>query len=162
MNNSNLTEKQMSIQISDFYGKDSKSLYLRKIRLSSSGPKVAIIMLFPSDTDGIDTTCQKCINNGLRLGFSELSIVNIFSRNEQNSPSTDKINNSVILQVAEQCEQIILAFGSGNSYQERKEEVLKLLQHYSAKLLALKSSKGTVCSHPLSPYCREWEIVPFK
>jgi hypothetical protein len=22
--------------------------------------------------------------------------------------------------------------------------------------------KETVCSHPLSPYCREWEIVPFK
>lgn len=162
MNNPNLIEKQVNIQISDFYGKDSKSLYLRKILLNDSGPKVAVIMLFPSSTAGIDTTCQKCVNNSLRLGFSELSIINIFSRNEHNSPSTDKINNSIILQAAEQCDQIILAFGSGNSYQERKEEVLKLLQHYSGKLLALKGSKGTICSHPLSPYCREWEIVPYQ
>lgn len=161
MNYQNLSQKDQNLRVTDFYSKDERSLYVRKIQMNADGPKVAVIMLFPSDSKGIDTTCQKCINQALRLGFSELSILNIFSRNEHNSPSTDKINNSVILQEAEECEQLILAFGSGNTYLDRKEEVLRLLQHFSDKLYALKSSKGTICSHPLSPYCKEWEIVKY-
>lgn len=157
--NANLVEKNMNIRIADFYSKEERSLYLRRIALAESGSTAAIIMLFPSDTKGIDTTCQKCINNGYRLGLSSLSILNIFCKNEHNSPSTDKVNNSVILQEAEQCDQVILAFGSGNTYTDRKEEVLKLLARQSEKLYTLKSSKGTLFSHPLSPFCKEWEIV---
>ena len=162
MANPNLTEQATNIHIADFYSKEGRSLYLRKIMFNDNGASAMIIMLFPSATNGIDTTCQKCINNCLRLEISSLSIVNIFSRNENNTPSSDKINNSVILQEAEQCDQVILAFGSGKSYTERKGELLTMLQHCKDKLVTLKSSKGTLCSHPLSPYCKEWDIVPFE
>lgn len=135
MANPNLTEQVTNIHIADFYSKEGKSLYLRKITFNDSGASAMIVMLFPSATNGIDTTCQKCINNCLRLGIASLSIVNIFSRNENNTPSSDKINNAVILQEAEQCDQVILAFGSGKSYTERKQEVITLLKILNTSFL---------------------------
>ncbi len=162
MANPNLTEQATNIHIADFYSKEGKSLYLRKITFNDSGTSAMIIMLFPSATNGIDTTCQKCINNCLRLGIASLSILNIFCRNENNTPSSDKVNNAVILQEAGECDKIIVAFGSGKSYTERKSEVLTLLQHQKNKLFTLKSTKGTLLTHPLSPYCKKWDIVPYE
>ena len=144
------------------FSDDGHKRFLIHKSWDDSLPKLAIIMLAPSEASGIelDTTTQLVLNNTSRLGYGSVSIVNLFATLNDFSlkQATDED--------AERADLIVYAPGVGKAiskvFLNRQEQVLSVLSPFASKLHCLCNSDGNArFQHPLSPDVRVWSVVPF-
>lgn len=155
------------------FSDDGTKRYLLRKVWDNKKPKLAIIMLAPSSSSGIelDTSTKLVINNADRLGYGAVDVLNLsavlndFSL--QHTETEDKENIETILQSAKNADTIIYAAGVGKAknktFQQLQETVLNKLLPYENKLNCLTDSEGkSKFQHPLSPNVRVWNLLPFK
>ena len=155
------------------FSEDGSKRYLLRKTWDTSRPRMAIIMLMPSEATGIalDYTTMLVLNNAVRLGFGGVDIVNLFSTlNDftlRKTEDQDVENQDVILQTLQAVDTIVYAPGLGKSknkiFQKRQLQILELLRPFESKLHCLCNAKGKGrFQHPLSPTVREWRLSPMK
>lgn len=154
------------------FSDDGLKRYLLKKSWDEKKPKLAIVMLAPSDAGGIelDMTTQLVLNNAARLDYGSVAIVNLFATlNDlalKEAEDEDPENMSVIVAEAKEADLIVYAPGIGKAknkeFLRRQEQVLRALQPYEDKLHCLCSvNGGGRLLHPLAPAVRKWAISPF-
>lgn len=160
MSNQNLIEKTSKIQTKAIFSKDMKKRYLLTMDFGVKGKSATIIMLYPSAADEfvIDQTTMLVRNNAVKQGYSSISIVNLFCGLDNKKPETDRTNSSVIAEVCNNADIIIVAYGRGSSHEEEKKQLLKALDVYKNKLYTIQDNSGELFSHPLSPKARNWIV----
>ena len=155
------------------FSDDGLKRYLLRKSWSDSKPKLAIVMLAPSEASGIelDTTTQLVLNNSARLGYGSVSIVNLFATlndfSLKQAEDEDSENMDVIVQQAEDADLIVYAPGVGKAkskvFLQRQERVLAYLCAFENKLHCLCDANGeSRLQHPLSPAVRTWHLSPLK
>ena len=138
-----------------------------------SKPKLAIIMLAPSEASGIemDTTTQLVLNNAVRLGYGCVTTLNLFSTlgdyDLKRAEAEDADNLKSIITCAEGADEVIYAAGVGKAknkaFIRRQQQVLDSLRPYESKLRCLTNQGGRArFQHPLSPAVRTWYLSPFQ
>ena len=155
------------------FSDDGLKRYLLRKSWSDSKPKLAIVMLAPSEASGIelDTTTQLVLNNSARLGYGSVSIVNLFATlndfSLKQAEDEDSENMDVIVQQAEDADLIVYAPGVGKAkskvFLQRQQRVLAYLCAFENKLHCLCDANGeSRLQHPLSPAVRTWHLSPLK
>ena len=138
-----------------------------------SKPKLAIIMLAPSEASGVemDTTTQLVLNNAVRLGYGSVTTLNLFSTlgdyDLKQAEAEDGDNLKVIVESAKGADEVVYAAGVGKAKNKafiaRQQQVLNALQPFESKLRCLTNQGGQArFQHPLSPAVRVWYLSPFK
>lgn len=135
-------------------------------------PKLAIIMLAPSEASGVslDNTTMLVLNNASRLGYGSVSIVNLFSkigRLEMSKEPEDEENLKWIDSIAKEADTIVYASGVGKATNKafiaRQNKVLEVLKPYEVKLHCITNKQGNArFQHPLSPAIRIWHLSSMK
>lgn len=147
--------------------------YLLKKTWDGNKPKMAVIMLAPSEASGIelDTTTQLVLNNASRLGYGSVAIVNLFATlndfNLRQVENEDPDNLNAILSAVQNADSVVYAPGTGKAknkvFQRRQEQVLSALRSIEGKLHCLCNGDGNArLQHPLSPAVRIWHLSPLK
>ena len=155
------------------FSDDGTKRYLLTKTWDSSKTNLAIIMLAPSDADGVtlDSTTMLVINNAARLGYGSVTILNLFATlNDfglRQAELEDPENLDIILSAAQTADVIVYAAGVGKAknkqFQERQRQVLEVLQPVEHKLFCLCDARGGArLQHPLSPAVRIWELSPLQ
>lgn len=155
------------------FSDDGLKRYLLQKSFDDSKPKIAVIMLAPSEASGIelDTTTQLVLNNASRLGYGSVAIVNLFATlndfNLQQAETEDSDNLKVIISAVQDADCVVYAPGTGKSknkaFQRRQEQVLSALRPFEDKLHCLCNEDGDArLQHPLSPAVRTWYLSPLK
>ena len=155
------------------FSDDGTKRYLLTKTWDSSKTNLAIIMLAPSDADGVtlDSTTMLVMNNASRLGYGSVTILNLFATlNDfglRQAELEDPENLDIILSAAQTADVIVYAAGVGKAknkqFQERQRQVLEVLQPVEHKLFCLCDARGGArLQHPLSPAVRTWELSPLK
>lgn len=155
------------------FSDDGKKRYLLSKSWDESKPKLAIIMLAPSEASGIalDSTTQLVLNNATRLGYGSVTIVNLFATlndfSLKQAETEDPENMDAIVQATSTADCIVYAPGVGKAKNKvflvRQEQVLKALLPYEENLHCLCSPNGGGrLQHPLSPAVRTWALAPLK
>lgn len=155
------------------FSDDGLKRYLLRKTWDDSKPKLAIVMLAPSEASGIelDTTTQLVLNNSARLGYGSVSIVNLFATlsdfSLKQAEDEDSENMDVIVQQAKDADLIVYAPGVGKAkskvFLQRQECVLACLFAFENKLHCLCDANGEArLQHPLSPAVRTWYLSPLK
>lgn len=151
------------------FSENGNKRYLLRKTWDTTLPRMAIIMLTPSEASGVglDYTTMLVLNNAVRLGFGSVDIVNLFATlndfSLQKVEDQDKENQDVILQSLQTVDTIVYAPGLGKTknkvFQKRQQQILELLQPFESKLHCLCNAKGKGrLQHPLSPTVREWRL----
>lgn len=155
------------------FSDDGNKRYLLRKEWDNKKPKLAIIMLAPSSSSGIelDTSTQLVINNASHLDFGSVEILNLSAvMNDftlKKAALDDKENVNTILNSSKNADVIVYAPGVGKlknkTFQQLQEFILQKLVPYEAKLHCLADANGSSkFQHPLSPSVREWHLSPFK
>lgn len=155
------------------FSDDGLKRYLLRKSWSDSKPKLAIVMLAPSEASGIelDTTTQLVLNNSARLGYGSVSIVNLFATlndfSLKQAEDEDPDNMDVIIQQAQEADLVVFAPGVGKAknkaFLRRAEQVLTALFPFESKMHCLCDANGDArLQHPLSPAVRTWHLSPLK
>ena len=155
------------------FSDDGRKRYLLSKSWDESKPKLAIVMLAPSEASGIalDSTTQLVLNNVTRLGYGSVTIVNLFATlndfDLKQAGTEDSENMKAIVQAASSADCIVYAPGVGKAknkvFLRRQEQVLNALLPYEEKLHCLYSvNGGGRLQHPLSPAVRTWALSPSK
>lgn len=155
------------------FSDDNLKRYLLRKTWDENKPKLAIIMLAPSEAAGIelDNTTLLVLNNASRLGYGGVDVLNLFASlndfglKEAEDEDTDNLN--AIVQSVQEADIIIYAAGVGKAkskvFQRRQEQVLAALRPYEDKLHCLTNESGRArLQHPLSPAVRTWHLSPLK
>lgn len=151
------------------FSDNGKKRYLLTKVWDDKKPRLAIIMLAPSEASGIelDNTTMLVLNNASRLGYGSVSVVNLFSTigdfNLGCAEEDDKDNIKVVEKVAKASDIIVYASGVGKatnkSFIKRQNQILQLLKPYENKLRCLSNKEGNArFQHPLSPAVRTWYL----
>ena len=152
--------------------KGDKRYLLRKV-WDADKPRLAIIMLAPSEASGIelDNTTLLVLNNASRLGYGSVSIVNLFSKlgdfKLKHAEESDEANLITIQDEAKNADLVIYAAGVGKATNKdfimRQAQVLNALRPYEKKLHCLTNKAQSVkYQHPLAPAVRTWYLLPMK
>lgn len=155
------------------FSDDGSKRYLLKKSWDEEKPKLAVIMLAPSEASGIelDNSTQLVLNNAFRLGFGSVEILNLFATlndfNLKHTEDEDIENMKIILRSAKNVDTIVYASGVGKIknkiFQKRQKQVLEELRGFERKLNCLCAENGEGrFQHPLSPTVRVWHLSPFK
>jgi len=155
------------------FSDDGLKRYLLQKSFDDSKPKIAVIMLAPSEASGIelDTTTQLVLNNSSRLGYGSVAILNLFATlndfNLRHSEDQDTDNLHIILSAVQDVDCVVYAPGTGKiknrKFQERQKQVLNALRPFEDKLHCLCNEDGDArLQHPLSPAVRTWYLSPLK
>lgn len=155
------------------FSTDSKKRYLLTKTWDEKKPRLAIIMLAPSEASGIelDNTTMLVLNNASRLGYGSVSIVNLFSTignlKECFAEENDKENLKHISKTADTADTVVYASGVGKAtnkaFIKRQNQVLDILKSYEDKLRCLSNKEGNArFQHPLSPAVRTWYLSKMK
>lgn len=155
------------------FSSNGKKRFLLTKTWNDSKPRLAIIMLAPSEASGIelDNTTMLVLNNASRLGYGTVSIVNLFATvgnlKECFTEDSDKENLKHITAIAETADTIVYASGVGKAnnkgFMKRQQQVLEVLKPYENKLRCLSNKEGKArFQHPLSPAVRTWYLSPMQ
>ena len=155
------------------FSDDNLKRYLLRKTWDENKPKLAIIMLAPSEAAGIelDNTTLLVLNNASRLGYGGVDVLNLFATSndfrlkEVEDEDTDNFN--AIVQSVQEADVVVYAAGVGKAkskvFQRRQEQVLTALRPYEDKLHCLTNESGSArLQHPLSPAVRTWHLSPLK
>ena len=161
MATTNTIEKISEVKTTAIFSKDMKHRYCLRMEWDKKKKSCAIIMTYPSTADEliIDQTTMLTRNGAVINKFGSISIVNVFSLLNSETPKSDRQNTSVILDECSKADVIIVAFGRNTAHQEQKDDTLKLIGDYKDKLYTIRDKNDLPFSHPLSPKCRDWNIV---
>ena len=143
--------------------------YLLTKTWDADKPKLAIIMLSPSEASGIvlDYTTMLVLNNASRLGYGSIAVLNLFSTlndaDLRSAQMEDAENLDVIVSAAKTADIVIYAAGVGKAknklFQERQKQVLEALRPVEKKLHCLSDADGNSrLQQPLSPAVRTWHL----
>ena len=170
-----LTEKD-TIKCEAIFNDEHTHRYLWRRVWNKDKPIVCVIMLNPciADTIIIDTTTTLVVNNIARLEtFGGVEIVNLYSivtnklnfRWNSDEMLNDESSNDYLKKSAEDCDIVILAWGTGvvtnKRISARVDEVMKLLKEYREKMYVISDGerKGY---HPLVPTVRSsWKLEKY-
>ena len=152
---------------------DGVKRYLIRKTWDESRPKLAVIMLAPSEASGIelDTTTQLVLNNAARLGYGRVDVLNLFATlndfSLKQAEDKDTYNMDAIFESVRDADDVVYAPGVGKaknkSFQQRQEQVLSALRPYEGKLRCLTDANGKArFQHPLSPAVRAWHLSPMQ
>lgn len=152
------------------FSEDGKKRYLLHKEWDTNKKQIAIIMLAPSEADGIalDKTTLQVVNNTVRLGYGGVYILNLFATlNDftlQTAEKEDTENIQMFRMTLDKADAIIYAPGVGKAknavFQERQIQVCKLLKPYEKKLYCLCDKEGKArLQHPLSPAVYVWNLA---
>ena len=166
------TDKTILVTEAVFSDDGTKRYLLRKL-WDKNAPKLAIIMLAPSEASGIvlDTTTQLVLNNAARLGYGSVDILNLFATLNDFSlklaEAEDPVNLETIVTSVSEADVVVYASGVGKAsnktFQKRQEQVLNSLRPYETKLNCLTDANGKArLQHPLSPAVRTWHLSPLQ
>jgi hypothetical protein len=155
------------------FSSNGKKRFLLTKTWDDSKPRLAIIMLAPSEASGIelDNTTMLVLNNASRLGYGTVNIVNLFATigdiKESFNEDSDKENLKHIATIAQTADTIIYASGVGKAnnkgFIKRQCQVLEVIKPYEDKLHCLSNKEGKArFQHPLSPAVRTWHLSPMK
>lgn len=155
------------------FSEDGTKRYLLTKTWDSSKPKLAIIMMAPSDAAGIvlDSTTMLVLNNTARMGYGGVTILNLFATLDdfdlEMAEASDKENLDVIRTATKAANTVVYAAGVGKAknpkFQDRQKQVLEALKPVENKLFCLCNKQGLArLQHPLSPALRTWELSPLK
>ena len=155
------------------FSDDNLKRYLLRKTWDENKPKLAIIMLAPSEAAGIelDNTTLLVLNNASRLGYGGVDVLNLFATlNDfglKEAEDEDPDNLNAIVQSVQEADIIIYAAGVGKAkskvFQHRQEQALTALRPYEDKLHCLTNGSGRArLQHPLSPAVRIWHLSPLK
>ncbi|MEA5449091.1 DUF1643 domain-containing protein [Leptolyngbya sp. CCNP1308] len=124
----------------------------------SAASALAIIMLNPSQADSSvdDPTIRRCIGLAQGWGFGAIAVVNLFAYRSPH-PKTlrqadDPVgpeNDAALSTVAQQADQILLAWGNWGNWLGRDRAVLTLLTPHQAKCHCLGHNLTGQPRHPL-------------
>ena len=155
------------------FSDDNLKRYLLRKTWDENKPKLAIIMLAPSEASGIelDNTTLLVLNNASRLGYGGVDVLNLFATlndfrlKDVEDEDTDNFN--AIVRSVQEADIVIYAAGVGKAkskvFQRRQEQVLTALRPYEDKLHCLTNESGRArLQHPLSPAVRTWHLSPLK
>ena len=155
------------------FSDDGVKRYLIRKTWDESKPKLAVIMLAPSEASGIelDTTTQLVLNNAARLGYGRVDVLNLFATlndfSLKQAEDEDADNMNAILESVTDADDVVYASGVGKAknktFQLRQEQVLTALRPYEGKLRCLTDANGKArFQHPLSPAVRVWHLSPMQ
>lgn len=155
------------------FSDDGKKRYLLTKTWDESKPKLAIIMMAPSEASGVvlDSTTMLVLNNTARMGYGSVMILNLFATlndfDLKMAEEHDEENIKAIVAAAKSADTLIYAAGVGKAtnklFQTRQKQVLEALKPVEHKLFCLCDKQGQArLQHPLSPAVRTWEISPLK
>lgn len=155
------------------FSDDQTKRYLLRKEWDGSKPKLAIIMLAPSEASGIelDSTTLLVLNNASRLGYGSVVILNLFTTLDdfalKHAENVDKENIDIIVEEAKKADSIVYAPGVGKAkikvFQKRQRQVVKILRQFEEKLYCLCDQDGNArLQHPLSPAVRTWYLSSLK
>ena len=164
---------QTTLKTTAEFSENGKKRYLLSKMWDDSKPRLAVIMIAPSEASGIelDNTTMLVLNNASRLGYGTVSIVNLFatigSLKECFAEDSDKENIKYIDSTAKNADVIVYASGVGKAtnkaFLKRQSQVLEVLKPYEDKLRCLSDKEGNSrFQHPLSPAVRMWHLSPMK
>lgn len=155
------------------FSDDGTKRYLLSKTWDAKKPRLAIVMLAPSEASGItlDTTTQLVLNNSDRLGYGEVDVLNLFATVDdfdlKHAEEEDAENINAIVQAVQKADVVVYAPGVGklksNVLQKRQKQVLLALQPFEGKLHCLTNTANDArLQHPLSPAVRTWHLSPLK
>lgn len=155
------------------FSEDGLKRYILKKTWDESKPKMAVIMLAPSDASvvALDNSSMLVLNNSVRLGYGGVTILNLFATlndfSLRQAEMEDPENLDAILKACQEADAVVYAPGVGKAsskvFQRRQEQTLQALEPIEGKLHCLCDEDGEArFQHPLSPAVRTWYISPFK
>ena len=155
------------------FSDDGTKRYLLTKTWDSDKPKLAIIMLSPSEASGVvlDSTTMLVLNNTARMGYGGVTILNLFATlndfDLRKAELDDEENLKIIVSAAKSADILIYAAGVGKAknklFQERQKQVLTEWKAMEHKLFCLCDARGNArLQHPLSLAVRIWELSPLK
>lgn len=157
----NVSESKSIVETTALFSGNKKERFLLKMKWDKNKKSLAIIMSFPSSADELifDQTTMLVRNQAVKNGFGSVSIVNLFSSINNESPKIDKTNLSVVMKECDLADTIIIAYGRKIGFEKEKELLLESLRgQFEEKLHTIIDSKGLPFSHPLSPLAHNWKI----
>ena len=167
-----MKEITTTLSTTAIFSEDGKRRYTLTKVWDKKKPKMAIVMLLPSEASGValDNTTMLVLNNASRLGYGSVSIVNLFSKIgklEMAKEPEDEENFKWIDTIAKEVDTIVYASGVGKAtnkaFIERQAKVLNVLKPYEAKLKCITNKQGNArFQHPLSPAIRTWYLSEMK
>lgn len=148
----------------EFFG--PKQMYrLRLRRIWGNGPILMFLMLNPSTADEAvnDPTVARCENRAKLLGYSGLTVCNLFAFRatdpEDMKAAADPVgpgNDQAILSEADLAGKIICGWGVHGGYRGRSAEVVSMLRAAGHSLFCLGMTSSGEPGHPLYlPYSME-------
>ena len=151
------------------FSEDGKKRYLLHKEWDTGKPQIAIIMLAPSDADGIslDKTTLQVLNNTVRLGYGGVYILNLFSTLNDYAlrmvDVNDEENMQVFHMVLDKVDTVIYAPGVGKAknqiFIDRQKQICEILKAHETKLQCLCDDEGkSRLQHPLSPAVHIWYL----
>ena len=155
------------------YSEDGLNRYALKKTWEEGKPRLAVIMLAPSDASAVslDNSSMLVLNNAVRLGYGSVTILNLFARvndfSLKQAEDEDPENMDAIVQACQEADTIVYAPGTGKAankrFQKRQQQVLSALLPLEGKLHCLCDKDGNArLQHPLSPAVRTWHLSPLK
>lgn len=130
---------------------------------------VGVIMLNPSKANSLktDNTIMNLTNYLIEKGYGGVDIVNMYAYmcpDPDNLKYRDQLyeslNDNFIVQVAEDRDSFIIAWGL-NDYVRRKREIETLLLPHILKLKCFKDFQGKSPRHPLR-ISEDWKLVSYQ
>ena len=155
------------------YSEDGLNRYALKKTWEEGKPRLAVIMLAPSDASAVslDNSSMLALNNAVRLGYGAVTILNLFATvndfSLKQAEDEDPENMDAIVQACQEADTIVYAPGTGKAankrFQKRQQQVLSALLPLEGKLHCLCDANGNArLQHPLSPAVRTWHLSPLK
>lgn len=147
------------------FSEDKEYRYLLSKEWNNKKKKAMVIMVNPSTADDVkmDFTTLYTLNNLQELDYGIAEIVNIYPRITSKLKLSDismehlKINDDLIVELAEKVDTIILAWGkrgdNSKKVEERENEILKKLEKHIEKTFYISDGKD-IGFHPLAPQIR--------
>jgi hypothetical protein len=168
-----MTVEKTVLKTEAYFSDDKKQRYLLRKEWEKSKDRACVLMINPSDADGIviDLTTQLVVNNLSRLDYGSVDILSLYSMvgrlATRSETEEDKIENlKAIMQSVDKATQIILAYGaigkSNKAVKARIDDLLSSLEAYEDKVFYLTDIGGETLYHPLVPSVRvKWNLVSY-
>lgn len=154
------------------FNENKEYRYLLRKEWDSKKKKAMVIMVNPSTANelSIDFTTLYTLNNLQNLDYGGVDIVNLYPKITSKLKMLDiskdeiKLNNDLIVELAEKVDTIILAWGkkgeNNKKVSNQQNSLIKLLSKYNEKIFVLGDGKGGSWYHPLAPQVRfNWDLI---
>lgn len=156
-------------------GENGKCFAITK-ELDREQGKSALVIMFSSAVNDVkitDNTSHLLWNNMVHLGYSKVTIWNLFPDYKNKTESLQKENQSMLKKLLKmKFDSIVIAWGASKEYANvvinEKKEVYRLLESVKDKLVQIEDEKGTYTDkafHPLfagNYFGFRWKLEPHK